>query len=166
LESVAVNKWNLSALSLVAAVPAGFLAYLMVATFLFQVQNLNWKFQVLAGATLAFSALLVLMPFGILVFARKSSGGGAAVKESKKAKKSGKAADAEGGAAAAAGSGEIDASSETVRTEAVGSGEVEAEEDAFADDLDALETEAADEDEDLFAEDDDFETVDFEEEEK
>jgi hypothetical protein len=56
LESVAVNKWNLSALSLVAAVPAGFLAYLMVATFLFQVQNLNWKFQVLAGATLAFSA--------------------------------------------------------------------------------------------------------------
>jgi hypothetical protein len=54
--------------SLVAAVPAGFLTYLLVMAFLNHVGNMSGMAMGLAGTTLAVSAFLTLTPFGIFVF--------------------------------------------------------------------------------------------------
>ena len=61
--------------SLVAAIPAGFLAYLLVTVFLKQADTLPTMAKVLVGVTLLCAALVALMPFGLLIFggARKSA---------------------------------------------------------------------------------------------
>jgi len=65
-----VGKIGLTLASLVAAIPAGFLSYLMVATFLTRANKMDTPFQVLAGGTLAIGALLTLLPLGVLIFVR------------------------------------------------------------------------------------------------
>jgi len=59
--------------SLVAAIPAGFLTYLLVMVFLNQADSLKTMTQVLAGVTLACSGLVTLMPFGLLIFGGKKA---------------------------------------------------------------------------------------------
>jgi hypothetical protein len=68
-----VTKYSLSAASLVLAIPAGFLAYLLVMTFLNKpgFTELAGFFQIIAGLTLAMVTLMVLMPLGILIFGQK-----------------------------------------------------------------------------------------------
>ena len=64
--------------SLVAAIPAGFLAYLLVDVFLKRADTLPTMMKVLVGVTLLSAALVALIPFGLLVFggARKSADDG------------------------------------------------------------------------------------------
>lgn len=59
--------------SLVAAIPAGVLSYLLVMVFLNRADSLTTMTQVLVGLTLLCSVLVTLMPFGILVFGGKKA---------------------------------------------------------------------------------------------
>lgn len=59
--------------SLVAAIPAGFLAYSLVMVFLNRADSLTTIMQLLVGVTLACAALVTLMPFGLLIFSGKKS---------------------------------------------------------------------------------------------
>lgn len=54
--------------SLVAAIPAGFLAFLLVNTFLNSADKLNTTFQVVCGIVLACVVVVILMPFALLIF--------------------------------------------------------------------------------------------------
>lgn len=54
--------------SLVAAIPAGFLSYLLVMVFLQKADGLTTMTQVTVGGTLLVSALVTLMPFILLIF--------------------------------------------------------------------------------------------------
>lgn len=67
-----MTKYSLSAASLVAAIPAGYLAYLLVMTFLNKpgFNELAGFFQIIAGLSLTLVTLMVLMPFGILIFGK------------------------------------------------------------------------------------------------
>jgi hypothetical protein len=58
---------------LVAAIPAGFLAYLLVMVFLTKAGNLPTMATVLVGLTLACAVLVILMPFGLLIFGGKKA---------------------------------------------------------------------------------------------
>lgn len=76
--------------SLVAAIPAGFLSYLLVMVFLNSADSLKMMTQIIAGLTLACSALVTLMPIGLLVMGgRKASPKGAAGKPARDAVSSG-----------------------------------------------------------------------------
>ncbi len=68
-----MTKYSLSAASLVTAIPAAYLAYLLVMTFLQEpgFNNLTGFFQIIAGLTLTLVTLMVLMPAGILIFGKK-----------------------------------------------------------------------------------------------
>jgi hypothetical protein len=68
-----VSKYSLSAASLVAAIPAGFLAYVLVMAFLQKpgFDKMHGFFQIISGLTLAMVTLMVLMPVGILIFGKK-----------------------------------------------------------------------------------------------
>ena len=68
-----MTKYSLSAASLVTAIPAAYLAYLLVMTFLQKpgFENLAGPFQIIAGLTLTLVTLMVLMPVGILIFGKK-----------------------------------------------------------------------------------------------
>lgn len=78
--------------SLVAAIPAGFLAYLLVMVFLKQADSLTTITQVVVGLTLACAALVVLMPFGLLIFGGRSAGSDDVAAAPAKAKGKGKPA--------------------------------------------------------------------------
>ena len=67
-----MTKYSLSAASLVAAIPAGFLAYLLVMAFLHQPgwEKMAGFFKIIAGLSLTLVTLMVLMPFGILIFGK------------------------------------------------------------------------------------------------
>jgi UPF0716 family protein affecting phage T7 exclusion len=74
------------ATSLVAAVPAAFLAFLMVSTFLGNADKMSGILMGLAGVTLLVSGLVAAMPIGILLFIPKeASAVGAQVAERKPA---------------------------------------------------------------------------------
>jgi len=64
----AVGKSNLLLVSLVAALPAGYLCYEMVNTFLNRSEGLETIMLVLAGITLTGSSVVALSPVGILLF--------------------------------------------------------------------------------------------------
>ncbi len=68
-----MTKYSLSAASLVTAIPAAYLAYLLVMTFLQEpgFNNLTGPFQIIAGLTLTLVTLMVFMPVGILIFGKK-----------------------------------------------------------------------------------------------
>ena len=59
--------------SLVAAIPAGFLSYLLVTVFLKQADSLNTTMQVVVGATLLASVMVTLMPFVLIIPGRKKA---------------------------------------------------------------------------------------------
>jgi hypothetical protein len=77
-----------AAASLVAAVPAGLLATLLVMVFLNYAEALTGPGYGIVGATLACCALIALTPFGVLIFGgKKKSAAGAAKSGSKAAGK-------------------------------------------------------------------------------
>lgn len=76
-----------AAASLVAAIPAGILAALLVMMFLSHMENLTGLMPVFLGLTLVLVAAVVLMPFGILIFSGKSAAKAAAPKADKKSSK-------------------------------------------------------------------------------
>lgn len=59
--------------SLVGAIPAGFLAYLLVMVFLNRFDKLSTVLIIVVGATLACAVLVTLMPVGLLVFGGKKA---------------------------------------------------------------------------------------------
>ena len=59
--------------SLVAAIPAGFLGYLLVMVFLNQADSLSTTMQAVVGATLLTAGLVALMPFILLIPGRKAA---------------------------------------------------------------------------------------------
>lgn len=65
-----MTRGALATTSLVAAVPAGFLAYLTVRAFLDHADKMATMLQVVTGTTLLFSVLMALSPFAILLFVR------------------------------------------------------------------------------------------------
>lgn len=78
---IPVSKMNLSLVSLVAAIPAGFLAFLLVNVFLTYAgasspaglqTTIPTMAYVFVGLALATSAVLVLMPIGVVVLGPKS----------------------------------------------------------------------------------------------
>lgn len=80
---------------MVAAIPAGLLAYLLVMVFLTKADGLPTILQILAGLTLACAALIALMPIGLLIFGGKRAPKDAADKPSAKAGKAAPADDEE-----------------------------------------------------------------------
>lgn len=65
-----MGKIAFALMSLVAAVPAGFLAYLMVMNFLNSIEGRPMGFKALWGITLLMSSLVALMPLAIVIFYR------------------------------------------------------------------------------------------------
>lgn len=63
-----MTKLQLSLTSLVAAVPAAILAYLLVMTFLSHAQNLQLMSQLLTGGTLLVAVAVVLTPAAVFAF--------------------------------------------------------------------------------------------------
>ena len=59
--------------SLVAAIPAGFLGYLLVMVFLNQAESLSTTMQAVVGATLLVAGIVALMPFILLIPGRKAA---------------------------------------------------------------------------------------------
>ena len=59
--------------SLVAAIPAGFLSYLLVMVFLNQADSLKTTMQVVVGVTLLASVTVAVMPFVLLIPGRKKA---------------------------------------------------------------------------------------------
>ncbi|MDA1013815.1 MAG: hypothetical protein O3A00_05100 [Planctomycetota bacterium] len=70
-----VGKIPLFFVSLVASIPGGYLSYVLVMVFLDRAEKMSTAFQVIAGVTLAFSALVTVIPFFILIFTPKKAPG-------------------------------------------------------------------------------------------
>lgn len=68
IRGTVVGRIQRALVSLVAAVPAGFLAFLLVNTFLNSADKLNTTFQVVCGVVLACVVVVILMPFALLIF--------------------------------------------------------------------------------------------------
>ena len=68
-----MGKTQRALTSLIAAIPAGVLSYLLVMVFLSKADSLKTITQVLAGTTLLCSGLVTLMPFGLLIFGGKKA---------------------------------------------------------------------------------------------
>lgn len=66
-----MSKLQLPLISLIAAIPGGFLAYLLVMAFLNHAESMSTMLLAVAGTTLLMSAVLVLMPIGALIFGPK-----------------------------------------------------------------------------------------------
>ncbi|EDL59583.1 hypothetical protein [Gimesia maris] len=66
-----MSKLQLPLISLVAAIPGGFLAYLLVMAFLNHAESMPTMLLAVAGTTLLMSGVLVLMPLGALIFGPK-----------------------------------------------------------------------------------------------
>jgi hypothetical protein len=75
---------QLAAASLVAAIPAGILATLLVMMILSHSENFKTMTWVAVGGSLLFSSVTLLMPFGILVLSGKSAAKAAAPKAADK----------------------------------------------------------------------------------
>lgn len=65
-----MNKFSYAALALIAAIPGGFLSYMLVMTMLSNFRNMTGTFKFLVCAILACSALMAVMPIGIMIFVR------------------------------------------------------------------------------------------------
>lgn len=66
-----MNKFTYAAISLIGAIPGGYLAYLMVMAMVNHFSEMVTMMRVLTGLTLAAAAVVAVMPIGILVFASK-----------------------------------------------------------------------------------------------
>ncbi|MEX2286519.1 MAG: hypothetical protein WD648_05465 [Planctomycetaceae bacterium] len=67
-----MSKTGLFLVSLVAAIPAGFLAVLLALDFLNRAEQMETMLKVVSIATLLASAPVMLLPFGILIFGPKA----------------------------------------------------------------------------------------------
>jgi hypothetical protein len=131
------TKMQTAMATLVAAVPAGVLGYFVVNSFLGGLEHLPTTYQGLYGATLAGCAVMVFMPFAVLIFGPKAPKRAAG--ESVKAAKKGKGSDSKGVDAVEKSTPELaaEAIEETERPVSTGELEVveptasEAEMDAF-----------------------------------
>lgn len=63
-----VSKISYAALALIAAIPGGYLSYLLVMTMLDNFGRMPGMFKILSCAILACSALMTVMPVGIMIF--------------------------------------------------------------------------------------------------
>lgn len=72
--TVSVYKKSLSAASLIVAIPAGFLGYLLVMAFLQSpgFDNMAGFFKIISGLTLTLLTITVLMPVLVLIFGPKA----------------------------------------------------------------------------------------------
>jgi hypothetical protein len=68
-----VGRTQRALTSLVAAIPAGFLAYLLVMVFLSRADSLTMITQIVVGVTLLCAALVALMPIGLMIFTGKKA---------------------------------------------------------------------------------------------
>jgi hypothetical protein len=68
-----VGRTQRALTSLVAAIPAMFLCYLLVMAFLNKADSLSTGMQIIVGATLAVAAFVALMPFGLFVLGGKKA---------------------------------------------------------------------------------------------
>lgn len=68
-----VGRTQRALTSLVAAIPAGFLAYLLVMVFLSRADSLTMMTQIVVGVTLLCAALVALMPIGLMIFTGKKA---------------------------------------------------------------------------------------------
>lgn len=66
-----MSKTSLALTSLVAALPAAYLTYIMVMTFLSHAGGMPMGLTVLAGLTLLIAVALALMPAGVMIFGEK-----------------------------------------------------------------------------------------------
>lgn len=69
-----MTRVQTAAASLVAAVPAGILCALLVMVFLNHAENLKTMTQALVGGTLMVTAVVTLLPFGVLIFGGRKAG--------------------------------------------------------------------------------------------
>lgn len=67
-----MSKLGLFFVSLVAAIPGGFLAVRLALDFLNRADQMETTLQVVSGLTLAMSTLVMLLPVGILIFGPKT----------------------------------------------------------------------------------------------
>lgn len=139
-----MTKMQTAAASLVAAIPAGILSALLVMMFLTHSENLSGLLPVIVGLALVSSAVVVLMPFGILLFSGKAT-----------AKTAAKGADKAGAKAGDADDAELSASEDLLADE---DGETVVFDPDSANELADLADSEIDEatDEDVFADEDDF----------
>jgi hypothetical protein len=79
-----VSKMNLFLVSLVAALPGGVLSYILATNFIFSADKMEGMVQIVSGFTLAMSALVTVLPFGILIFGPKAEPKPAAAPAAKK----------------------------------------------------------------------------------
>lgn len=161
-----MSKTSLALTSLVAAVPAAFLAYLMVMTFLSRAEHMTGMMQVLAGMTLLVSAVMMAMPAGILIFGPKA---GKAKKKDEEAEEL--LADEDEEAIGVESAAELDAD-EMDETVAYESDELEADVDEFEAEEGVFESDEADFETDAFeaevqaaGEDDFFDDLELDDEE-
>lgn len=136
-----VTKLSFAAVSLVAAVPAGFMSYLMVMNFVSRLDEMGTGLKVLSGMMLLICVLVALIPAGILIFAGKQP------KETDEDARTQAAP-----AVAAAGRGGMLASGDV---ETLETGEFEIGDEEFGEEFEDDAAPAA-ADEDFFSEDDDF----------
>lgn len=138
-----MSKTNFALVTLVAAIPAAFVAYLLVMAFLSNFENMSTGLQVIVALTLLCCVVVALLPVAVLVTGSK--GERAPAKTAKKE---------EAPAEAAAATEEADIEEADLEEEAAAP---ESEEDLVA-------AEAAEEEEDLFAagEDEEFDYFDEE----
>jgi len=68
-----VSKLQLPLMSLVAAIPGGFLTYLLVMAFLNHAEAMSTTLLGVAGLTLLLSAALTIMPIGAFIFGPKGA---------------------------------------------------------------------------------------------
>lgn len=63
-----MNRNTFAAVSLIAAVPGAFMAYLLVMAFVNRFESMAGMFRIVSGLTLLVSAFLTVLPIGIIVF--------------------------------------------------------------------------------------------------
>ena len=64
-----MNKFTYAGISLIGAIPGGYLSYLMVMAMIDHFSKMGGMMRTLTGLTLAASAVVAVMPLGIIVFA-------------------------------------------------------------------------------------------------
>lgn len=66
-----MNKFTFAAVSLIGAIPGGYFAYMMVMAMLNYFKDMNGLMRIVTCTALAMSALMAVMPLGIVIFTAK-----------------------------------------------------------------------------------------------
>ncbi len=70
-----MGKISLFFVSLVGAVPGGYVSFVLVKVFLDRAEKMSTAMQVIAGSALALSGLVTVLPFFVLIFTPKKPAG-------------------------------------------------------------------------------------------